>query len=241
MNSSYKELLSNTLPRVYDRIGEAAHASGRGTNSVRLIAVTKGHSLDAVSAALDVGLTDLGENRVEELEKKVDKFGRDLPTWHMIGHLQTNKVKMIVPFVYLIHSVDSLKVLSKINRESEKIGKKTNCLIQINISNEKSKYGFSINEIKDIFINNDLNNFNSIIIKGLMGMASFSDDKLLIKSEFKNLKNLYELIKNNFERNNNNIDFDTLSMGMSNDYEIALNEGSNMVRIGSLLFGKRNY
>ena len=161
--------------------------------------------------------------------------------WHMIGHLQTNKVKMVVPFVYLIHSVDSLKVLSKINKESEKIGKKTNCLIQINISNEESKYGFSINEIKKIIINNDLNNFNSIVIKGLMGMASFSDDKLLIKNEFKNLKNLYELIKNNFESNNNNIDFDTLSMGMSNDYAIALNEGSNMVRIGSLLFGKRNY
>jgi pyridoxal phosphate enzyme (YggS family) len=159
----------------------------------------------------------------------------------MIGHLQTNKVKMIVPFVYLIHSVDSLKVLSKINKESKKIGKKTKCLIQINISNEESKYGFSINEIKKIILNNNLNNFNSIVIKGLMGMASFSDDKLLIKNEFKNLKNLYELIKNNFESNNNNIDFDTLSMGMSNDYTIALNEGSNMVRIGSLLFGKRNY
>jgi hypothetical protein len=110
----------------------------------------------------------------------------------------------------------------------------------MNISNEESKYGFSINEIKEIIINNELNNFNSIVIKGLMGMASFSDDKLLIKNEFKNLKNLYELIKSNFE-SNNNINFDTLSMGMSNDYAIALNEGSNMVRIGSLLFGKRNY
>ena len=204
------------------------------------VAVSKTKSEKSIKKLYDFGYRHFGENKVQELIIKNKGLHKDIH-WHMIGHLQTNKVKMIVPFVYLIHSVDSLKVLSKINRESEKIGKKTNCLIQINISNEESKYGFSINEIKDIFINNDLNNFNSIIIKGLMGMASFSDDKLLIKSEFKNLKNLYELIKNNFERNNNNIDFDTLSMGMSNDYEIALNEGSNMVRIGSLLFGKRNY
>ena len=204
------------------------------------VAVSKTKSEKSIKKLYDFGYRHFGENKVQELIIKNKGLPKDIH-WHMIGHLQTNKVKMIVPFVYLIHSVDSLKVLSKINRESEKIGKKTNCLIQINISNEKSKYGFSINEIKDIFINNDLNNFNSIIIKGLMGMASFSDDKLLIKSEFKNLKNLYELIKNNFKRNNNNIDFDTLSMGMSNDYEIALNEGSNMVRIGSLLFGKRNY
>ena len=204
------------------------------------VAVSKTKSEKSIKKLYDFGYRHFGENKVQELIIKNKGLPKDIH-WHMIGHLQTNKVKMIVPFVYLIHSVDSLKVLSKINRESEKIGKKTNCLIQINISNEKSKYGFSINEIKDIFINNNLNNFNSIIIKGLMGMASFSDDKLLIKSEFKNLKNIYELIKNNFERNNNNIDFDTLSMGMSNDYEIALNEGSNMVRIGSLLFGKRNY
>ena len=156
----------------------------------------------------------------------------------MIGHLQTNKVKMIVPFVYLIHSVDSLKVLSKINKESEKIGKKTNCLIQINISNEESKYGFSINKIKEIILNNNLNNLNSIVIKGLMGMASFSDDKLLIQNEFKNLKNLYELIKNNFE-SNNNIDFDTLSMGMSNDYETAIKCGATHIRLGTALFGER--
>ena len=204
------------------------------------VAVSKTKSEKSIKELYDLGYRHFGENKVQELVIKTKNLPKDIH-WHMIGHLQTNKVKMIVPFVYLIHSVDSLKVLSKINKESEKIGKITNCLIQINISNEESKYGFSINEIKEIILNNNLNNFNSIIIKGLMGMASFSDDKLLIKNEFKNLKNLYELIKNNFESNNNNIDFDTLSMGMSNDYTIALNEGSNMVRIGSLLFGKRNY
>ena len=204
------------------------------------VAVSKTKPEKSIKELYDFGYRHFGENKVQELVIKNKNLPKDIH-WHMIGHLQTNKVKMVVPFVYLIHSVNSLKVLSKINKESEKIGKKTNCLIQINISNEESKYGFSINEIKKIIINNDLNNFNSIVIKGLMGMASFSDDKLLIKNEFKNLKNLYELIKNNFESNNNNIDFDTLSMGMSNDYEIALNEGSNMVRIGSLLFGKRNY
>ena len=204
------------------------------------VAVSKTKPEKSIKELYDFGYRHFGENKVQELVIKNKNLPKDIH-WHMIGHLQTNKVKMVVPFVYLIHSVDSLKVFSKINKESEKIGKKTNCLIQINISNEESKYGFSINEIKKIIINNDLNNFNSIVIKGLMGMASFSDDKLLIKNEFKNLKNLYKLIKNNFESNNNNIDFDTLSMGMSNDYEIALNEGSNMVRIGSLLFGKRNY
>ena len=204
------------------------------------VAVSKTKPEKSIKELYDFGYRHFGENKVQELVIKNKNLPKDIH-WHMIGHLQTNKVKMVVPFVYLIHSVDSLKVFSKINKESEKIGKKTNCLIQINISNEESKYGFSINEIKKNIINNDLNNFNSIVIKGLMGMASFSDDKLLIKNEFKNLKNLYKLIKNNFESNNNNIDFDTLSMGMSNDYEIALNEGSNMVRIGSLLFGKRNY
>lgn len=203
------------------------------------VAVSKTKPEKSIKELYDFGYRHFGENKVQELVIKNKNLPKDIH-WHMIGHLQTNKVKMVVPFVYLIHSVDSLKVLSKINKESEKIGKKTNCLLQMNISNEESKYGFSINEIKEIIINNELNNFNSIVIKGLMGMASFSDDKLLIKNEFKNLKNLYELIKNNFE-SNNNIDFDTLSMGMSNDYAIALNEGSNMVRIGSLLFGKRNY
>ena len=199
------------------------------------VAVSKTKSEKSIKKLYDFGYRHFGENKVQELIIKNKGLPKDIH-WHMIGHLQTNKVKMIVPFVYLIHSVDSLKVLSKINKESEKIGKKTNCLIQINISNEESKYGFSINEIKDIFINNDLNNFNSIIIKGLMGMASFSDDKLLIKNEFKNLKNLYKLIKNNFERNNNNIDFDTLSMGMSNDYILAYKTGSNMIRVGSAIF-----
>ncbi len=204
------------------------------------VAVSKTKPEKSIKELYDFGYRHFGENKVQELVIKNKNLPKDIH-WHMIGHLQTNKVKMVVPFVYLIHSVDSLKVLSKINKESEKIGKKTNCLLQMNISNEESKYGFSINEIKEIIINNELNNFNSIVIKGLMGMASFSDDKLLIKNEFKNLKNLYELIKSNFESNNNNIDFNTLSMGMSSDYAIALNEGSNMVRIGSLLFGKRNY
>lgn len=161
------------------------------------VAVSKTKSEKSIKELYDFGYRHFGENKVLELIIKNKNLPKDIH-WHMIGHLQTNKVKMVVPFVYLIHSVDSLKVLSKINKESEKIGKKTNCLIQINISNEESKYGFSINEVKEIIINNDLNNFNSIVIKGLMGMASFSNDKLLIKNEFKNLKNLYELIKNNF-------------------------------------------
>ena len=203
------------------------------------VAVSKTKPNEKIKELYDVGFRHFGENKVQEMVIKNKNLPNDI-FWHMIGHLQSNKVKMIVPFVHLIHSVDSIKILSKINNESKKIEKKTKCLIQINISNEKSKYGFSRDEIIDLFLNNRFNEYKNIEINGLMGMASYSENKNLIKNEFRSLKKIYESIKAK-ENNKNNIDFKIISMGMSGDYKIALDEGSNMIRIGSLLFGKRNY
>jgi pyridoxal phosphate enzyme (YggS family) len=152
----------------------------------------------------------------------------------MIGHLQTNKVKKVVPLVSLIHSVDSLKLLKTINKESIKINKVTDCLIQINISNEDSKYGFKVDEI-DFLNKNYLNDYQNIKIRGLMGMASFSNEINSIKKEFILLKRIFDELKKKLP------DFNILSMGMSNDYKIALKTGSNMIRIGSKIFGSRNY
>ena len=152
----------------------------------------------------------------------------------MIGHLQTNKVKKIVPFISLIHSVDSIKLLKVINKESKKINKITKCLIQVNISNEENKYGFKFSDLN--FLNSDfLNDYKNIELIGLMGMASYSSNKLNIQKEFNSLNNKYMDLKNDLSS------FSILSMGMSNDYELALIEGSNMIRVGSKIFGERNY
>ena len=208
-------------------------------NNYTCVAVSKTKPNKKIKELYDKGYRHFGENKVQEMVMKSKYLPSDI-FWHMIGHLQTNKVKMIVPFVHLIHSVDSMKVLSKINSESKKIDKKTKCLIQINISSEESKYGFLKNEVEELFLNNGFNEYKNIEINGLMGMASFSEDKNLIKNEFRSLKTVFESIKVK-ENKKNNINFKTISMGMSGDYKIAIEEGSNMIRIGSLLFGKRNY
>ena len=158
------------------------------------VAVSKTKPNEKIKELYDVGFRHFGENKVQEMVIK----NKNLPNnifWHMIGHLQSNKVKMIVPFVHLIHSVDSIKILSKINNESKKIEKKTKCLNQINISNEKSKYGFSRDEIIDLFLNNRFNEYKNIEINGLMGMASYSENKNLIKNEFRSLKRFMKALK----------------------------------------------
>ena len=151
----------------------------------------------------------------------------------MIGHLQTNKVKKVVPISYLIHSVDSLKLIKTIDKESKKLNKVTSCLLQINISGEDSKYGLSAKNLKSLVNNNLTNDYRNIQFKGLMGMASFTDDKNLIKDEFKSISSLYKKLK----LVDKNIKY--LSIGMSNDYNLAINEGGNMIRIGSKIFGER--
>ena len=197
------------------------------------VAVSKTKPIEEITKIYDLGHRNFGENKVQELEFKYESLPKDIK-WHMIGHLQSNKVKKVIPIVSLIHSVDSLKLLKTINKESKKIDKTMDCLIQVNISNENSKFGFIKNELK--FLNQDfLNDFKYIKIRGLMGMASFTNNEKQIRKEFQYLKEIFDDFNTTLD------DFNILSMGMSNDYNIALEYGSNMVRIGSKIFGKRNY
>ncbi len=197
------------------------------------VAVSKTKPKEDIEKIYNLGHRDFGENKVQELEYKFNNLPQDI-NWHMIGHLQSNKVRKVIPIVSLIHSVDSLKLLKVINKESKKFDKVTNCLIQVNISKESSKYGFEDRELD--FLNQEtINEYKNIKFKGLMGMASFTKDESIIKNEFNNLKNIYDNIRKEID------DFNILSMGMSNDYKIALESGSNMIRVGSKIFGKRNY
>ena len=202
-------------------------------NNYTCVAVSKTKPATDIKKIYNLGHKDFGENKVQELEIKYKNLPKDI-NWHMIGHLQTNKVKKIVPFITLIHSVDSIKLLKVINKESKKINKITNCLIQVNISNEDSKHGFRFEELNSLDLE-FIKDFENIKIKGLMGMASYSSNEKSIKKEFNLLNRQYVNLKK-FIRS-----FDTLSMGMSNDYKLALKEGSNMIRVGSKIFGKRNY
>ena len=197
------------------------------------VAVSKTKPIEEITKIYDLGHRNFGENKVQELEFKYESLPKDIK-WHMIGHLQSNKVKKVIPIVSLIHSVDSLKLLKTINKESKKIDKTMDCLIQVNISNENSKFGFLKKELE--FLNQDfLNDFKYIKIRGLMGMASFTNNEKQIRKEFQYLKEIFDDFNTSLD------DFNILSMGMSNDYNIALEYGSNMVRIGSKIFGKRNY
>ena len=197
------------------------------------VAVSKTKPIEEITKIYDLGHRNFGENKVQELEFKYESLPKDIK-WHMIGHLQSNKVKKVIPIVSLIHSVDSLKLLKTINKESKKIDKTMDCLIQVNISNENSKFGFIKKELE--FLNQDfLNDFKYIKIRGLMGMASFTNNEKQIRKEFQYLKEIFDDFNTSLD------DFNILSMGMSNDYNIALENGSNMVRIGSKIFGKRNY
>ena len=191
-------------------------------NKFTCVAVSKTKPIEDIERIYNLGHKDFGENKAQELIGKHQKLPKDI-RWHMIGHLQTNKVKKVVPISYLIHSVDSLKLIITIDKESKKLNKVTSCLLQINISGEDSKYGLSAENLKSL-VNNNLNNdYRNIQFKGLMGMASFSNDMDLIKRQFKKLKQLFDEFKEEIN------DFSILSMGMSNDYRIALEEGSNMI------------
>ena len=198
------------------------------------VAVSKTKPVDDIEKIYNLGHKEFGENKVQELLDKYDKLPKDIK-WHMIGHLQTNKIKKVIPIISLIHSVDSLKLLKKINNEAIKINKVISCLLQINISNENNKYGFTRDQIREIFNNEVLKDFKFIRIKGLMGMASFTENDNQIRIEFKNLKKIFDELKIKYP------ELKIISMGMSGDYKIAIEEGSNMIRIGSKMFGKRNY
>jgi len=198
---------------------------------VTLVAVSKTKPMELIKNAYDCGQRDFGENKVQELVNKYELLPKDIK-WHMIGHLQRNKVKYIAPFVYLIHSVDSVRLLNEINKQAEINNKTISVLLQIDISDDNTKFGFSFNEI-DTLLNSDLiNELNNVKIEGLMGMASFTLNEETIKNEFTSLKNLYH----NYKKK---LNFKILSMGMSGDYKIAIECGSNLIRLGSSIFGNR--
>lgn len=193
-----------------------------------LVAVSKTKPVEDLQALYDLGQKDFGENYVQELVDKEAVLPKDI-RWHFIGHLQSNKVKFIAPFVHLIHGVDSLSLLKEINKEAAKNNRAIDCLLQIHIAKEETKFGLDATELA--LIMKESSALKNVRINGLMGMASFSHDLNLVRNEFKTLRVLY----------NTYPEFSILSMGMSGDYTIAIEEGSNMVRIGSLLFGERNY
>ena len=203
------------------------------TNTV-LVAVSKTKPVEDLEALYQLGQRDFGENYVQELVDKQTVLPKDI-RWHFIGHLQSNKAKYIVPFVHLIHGVDSLKLLREINKQAFKANRIIDCLIQVHIAAEETKFGFDEVELKQLF-NSDLSLLKNIRIVGMMGMASFSDDQKQVRSEFRALKSFFELYK---PLATSNCLLSIVSMGMSGDYKYAIEEGSNMVRIGSLLFGKR--
>lgn len=202
-----------------------------------LIAVSKTKPSEDIMELYALGHRDFGENYVQELVKKQAELPQDI-RWHFIGHLQSNKIKMIAPFVHLIHGVDSIKLLEAIDKEGRKLNKKINCLLQVHIAKEETKFGFDLIEARQAAAMYFLEKkYPHVALCGIMGMASFSEDEALLKHEFGALKTLYDEIKTLYAADA--AGFNTLSMGMSGDYPIALASGSNMIRVGSLLFGAR--
>ncbi len=203
---------------------------------VRLVAVSKFHPADALMEAYGAGQRIFGESRVQELVTKQEALPKDIE-WHFIGHLQTNKVKYIVPFVSLIHSVDSEKLLAVIESEATKCNRVVDCLLEVHVAQEESKYGFSPKACREWLSSNPLAHYPHVRVRGLMGMATWSDDLQLVEQEFIRLKQLFDEVKAS-----GCVDadaFDQLSMGMSHDYHLAMQHGSTLVRIGTSIFGER--
>lgn len=207
-------------------------------DNVRLVAVSKFHPQSSVEEAYEAGQRVFGESKVQELTAKAEALPEDIE-WHFIGHLQTNKVKYIAPFVSLIHSVDSFRLLSEINKYAEKNNRVIDCLLQIYIAEEETKFGLDLDECRTILSDKLFLQMKNIRIAGVMGMATFCENETQIRQEFKALKRVFDTLKNEFFADKTY--FREISMGMSDDYHIAIEEGSTLVRIGSSIFGVRNY
>lgn len=203
-----------------------------------LVAVSKTHPVDAIREAYELGVRDFGENKVQELEEKQAALPKDI-RWHFIGHLQSNKVKYIATFIYLIHGVDSLKLLTEINKQAEKCGRVINCLLQVYIAKEESKFGLDEKELEDLIRSEAVKNMKNIKVLGLMGMATFTDNEEIVRQEFRYLKSIFDKLKS--KELPSNFDLKEISMGMSGDYIIAQEEGSTIIRIGTAIFGEREY
>jgi PLP dependent protein len=220
-----------------DISGNIRSVLSRLPSGVKLVAVTKTQTVDTILAACSEGLRTFGENRVQELLNKKDQLPRDIK-WHLIGHLQSNKVKPVVPFISMIQSVDSFRLLQIIDNEARKINRVVDCLLQMHIASEETKFGFSMDEISEMLGSQEIKNISNVRICGLMGMATFTTDTGLVRKEFRSLAENFKVIRLKYFRDSDH--FKDISMGMSGDYPIAVEEGSTIVRIGSLIFGERN-
>ena len=235
------DYIENNLLKIKQKISRVCSQCERDPKDIYLITISKTFPADAIASALDYNQLDFGENRVQELLDKEPAFRDRIMHWHLIGHLQTNKVKYIVPFVFLVHSLDSLKLAQKIQTEAAKADKKIKCLIQVNTSGEDQKSGcdpkYTLKLVKEI------SQFENIKVKGLMTVGKMMEnekdpaEREFVRSNFRQLKELFEEIKGH---NIPGVDMKYLSMGMTSDYDIAIEEGSNMLRIGSAIFGNRD-
>ncbi len=235
-NNNYTEdqkIIRENYEKILSRVREAAARSGREPGEIKVIAVSKTVTADRVKTAFDAGLTDFGENRVQELCDKTDILDIGC-NWHLIGHLQTNKVKYIADRVSMIHSLDSLELADEIRKRAQKAGRRMDVLVQVNVAGEESKFGIKPEETLEFV--KAVGKMENIKVKGLMTIAPMAENPENIRWVFANLRKLLIDIR---KENIDNIDMDYLSMGMSNDFEVAIEEGSNMVRIGTALFGKR--
>jgi len=206
-----------------------------GSHHVTLVAVSKTKSVEEIKELYDLGQKDFGENYVQELTEKQSQLPKDI-RWHFIGHLQSNKVKQIASFIHLIQSVDSVKLLQEINKQATKSARTIDCLLQVHIAQEETKFGLDENELNEL-LNNSISQYQNIRIAGLMGMASLTDDMEKVRTEFKYLRSIFD---KHAKLQTSNFKLQTLSMGMSSDYFVAIEEGSTMVRVGSLIFGARD-
>ena len=202
--------------------------------NVRLVAISKTKSAEEIMMAYETGQRLFGENKIQEMSAKYEDLPKDIK-WHMVGHVQSNKIKYMAPYVDLIHGIDSLKSIKILNKEGAKNNRILNCLLQLKISKEESKFGLGQKQFKEIIYSDEYKEMKNVKIKGLMAMASNTNEKSIIRSEFVHAKKIFD------EINNEDKSFEILSMGMSNDYKIAIECGSNMIRLGSLIFGERNY
>ncbi len=213
------------------------HIKNSLPEDVTLIAVSKTQPVSSISEAYQAGQRAFGENKIQEMTEKSDILPKDIE-WHMIGHLQSNKVKYMAHFVHLIHGVDSFKTLKEINKQALKHNRVINCLLEVKIASEETKFGLSFDEVEQLLKSEELKDLKNINIQGLMGMASFTENNEIIRTEFKTLKTFFD----SFQKYNSlNVNPTILSMGMSGDYKIAIEEGSTMIRVGSAIFGTRNY
>jgi pyridoxal phosphate enzyme (YggS family) len=220
--------VSDNLHKIGDNLPE----------TVKLVAVSKFHPIEAIQEAYDAGQRIFGESRMQEINEKQKELPQDIQ-WHFIGHLQTNKVKTIVSYTHTIHSIDSWNLLQEVEKQATNMNKRICCLLEIHIAEEKSKYGLSFDSCRQLLKDGLWKQFRHAYIGGVMGMATYTDDKEQVRKEFRNLRLFHEELKNNYFSGNEL--FTEISMGMSDDYAIAVEEGSTIVRIGSSIFGQREY